>query len=78
MVDLVCPVGHESRELFWLLIGRLGLSSRLEDGLGRLGRRFEGELRNIHERLDQQDDGARGTRKRVKYDLLREEDIKKE
>ena len=41
-------------------------ATRLEDGLGLLGRRFEGELRNIHERLDQQDDRARATRKRVK------------
>ena len=29
---------------------------RLEDGMGRLGRRFEGEFRHIHQRLDQHDD----------------------
>ena len=51
---------------------------RLEDGLGLLSRRFEGELRHLHQRLDHPDDGAGGSRKRVKYDLLQGEDLKKE
>ena len=51
---------------------------RLEAGLGLLSRRFEGEFRHIHQRLDERDDGAGGSRKRVKYDLLQVEDLKKE